>query len=326
MTAFVTGATGFVGSHLTKELLAGGWHVTALHRDTSDLSKLDCDSIDMVVGDITDLESLQSAIPKRVAAVFHVAGNTGLWSPGNEKQWRENVGGTRNMVIASLEAEAQRLVYTSTASIYGLQEGRIDEESPRLGGESWVNYQRSKFQAEEEVLQGIEMGLDAVVINPSNILGCSDTKGWARFIQWVVSSDLLVIPPGSASFCHVTEVAKAHIEAFERGRTGDRYLLGGADASFLDLTRMIGDLEGRRKFVILLPRWLAKCLGRLSRSWAVRFESPPIMTPESVEELTLQLLCDCSKAERELGYRPVELTFMLQESYSWLKGEGLLPS
>jgi len=323
-TAFVTGATGFVGLHLTRELLARDWHVTALHRSTSDLSKLDSLSIDMVVGDITDLESLRSAIPKGVAAVFHVAGNTGLWSRGNEMQWRENVTGTRNMVIASLNAEAKRLVYTSTASIYGLQEGRIDEESPRLGGDSWVNYQRSKFQAEEEVQKGMEMGLDTVVVNPSNILGSLDTNGWARFIQWVVSSDLLVIPPGAASFCHVTEVAKAHIEAFEQGRTGDRYLLGGADASFRELIRTIGGLQGHKKIVIRIPAWLARSVGYLSRLWTGLPTSPPAMTPESVEELTLQVLCDSSKAERELGYRPVELSLMLQESYSWLEAEGLL--
>jgi len=150
-SAFVTGASGFVGLNLIEELLQRGWRVTAMHRAGSDVGHLRRLGADRVVGDVTDATSLGRAMPQAVEVVFHVAGDTGLWSGNNAAQDRINIEGTRNTVAAALERRARRFVHTSTISVYGMQSGRIDERSPRLGRESPINYQRSKFFAEEQV-------------------------------------------------------------------------------------------------------------------------------------------------------------------------------
>ena len=286
-TAFVTGANGFLGLNLVEELLAQDWRVIALHRAGSDIRYLQRMPAERAGGDVTDRDSLLRALPGGVDAVFHVAGDTGLWSRNNAQQDRVNVEGTRNMVAAAMARGAKRFLHTSTVSAYGLQRGRIDESAQQLGRISPVNYQRSKFLAEEEVRAGIARGLDAVILNPGAIMGAYDTHNYARVTMLVVAGTLPGVPPGSLPFCHVREVAKAHIAAFERGRKGENYLLGGA----------MSHLTGRE----------------------------PRLTPEAARMVTREMSCDCAKAVRELGFRPVPLHEMVADCVDWLASEGLLP-
>ena len=143
-TAFVTGATGFLGLNLVEALLAQGWRVVALHRPDSDLKYLRRLSAERAVGDVTHAPSVRRAMPQGVDAVFHAAGDTSLWSGHNAAQDRVNVDGTRNVVGAALERRARRFVHTSSISAYGLQGSRFDESAAQLGGISPVNYDRSK--------------------------------------------------------------------------------------------------------------------------------------------------------------------------------------
>ncbi|HHK40801.1 MAG TPA: NAD-dependent epimerase/dehydratase family protein, partial [Planctomycetaceae bacterium] len=130
-TAFVTGATGFLGLNLVEVLLEGGWHVTALHRPSSDCSRLQGLNVELVEGDILDRDSLKAAIPPGVDAVFHVAADTSMWSRAAARQERINVDGTRNVIAAAIERRAGRMIHTSTIAVYGFQDGIITEESPR---------------------------------------------------------------------------------------------------------------------------------------------------------------------------------------------------
>lgn len=323
-TAFVTGGTGFLGFNLVDELVTNGWRVTALHRTTSDLVHLKRLPVERVVGDITDPRSLEQAMPEGVGAVFHVAGNVNLWSRHNAEQTRDNVEGTRNMVVAALNAGANKFIHTSTISVYDMKNGRITEDAPKLGARSWINYQRTKYLAEEEVRRAIAQGLDAVILNPANIIGAYDRGGWARMIKLVHAGKLPGVPPGAGSFCHIGEVAKAHIAAAEQGRSGENYLLGGTDATYLEMVRIIGDLAGRKVPSRAVPASLVWPAARISEWYSYLTGSPPTMTPEAVALVTKQMFCDSSKAERELGYKAVELRVMLEESYRWLEGQGLL--
>ena len=323
-TAFVTGATGFIGLNVVEELLAGGWHVTALHRRDSELRFLRRFDVTTAEGDIDDLALLARAIPRQVDAVFHVAGSTNMWSRRNAEQDRINIGGTRNMVQAALDAGARRFVHTSSISAYGNHSGRIDETAEQRGRTSWINYQRSKFYGEEEVRKGIEQGLDAVIINPASVFGPYDTSSWARLVRLIYTGKLPGVPPGALSFCHSREVAKAHVAAADRGRTGENYLLGGTDATFLQLAQTIGEVTGRHVPNKTTPAAALHVAGRVMHWISYVTGKPPDLTPETVGQVTRDMYCDSSKAVRELGFQSVALRTMVEDSVNWLRDEGYL--
>jgi nucleoside-diphosphate-sugar epimerase len=196
--AFVTGGAGFVGRHLIEQLTAAGWRVTALHRPSSDVSAIRGYPVALVAGDLTEAASLRAAMPQAVDAVFHVAADISVWSKNDARQTRINVAGTHNMVEAALAAGARRFVHTSTWNAYGLEQGAISETSPQLGGSSWINYNRTKFLAEEEVRAGIARGLDAIIVNLAHVLGRYDRRGWARLIIAAHERWLPGVRPGPA--------------------------------------------------------------------------------------------------------------------------------
>jgi nucleoside-diphosphate-sugar epimerase len=323
-TAFVTGATGFVGLNLVEGLIARGWHVIALHRAGAELKYLQRLDAERAIGDITDAASVRRAMPMGVDAVFHVAGDTSLWSRNNALQDRINIDGTRNVVGAALERRARRFVHTSSISAYGLHRGRIDESAPQLGGASPVNYQRSKFLAEQAVRAGMARGLDVVILNPGAILGRYDTRNWARIVMHVAAGTLPGVPPGSLSFCHAREVAKAHLAAFEQGGIGENYLLGGTDASFVELVREIGAALGREVPSRPSPAWLLRAMGAFGALQGRLTGRQPLLTPEAALMVTRDVSCDSSKAMRELDYRAVPLGEMVGECVAWMATEGLL--
>ena len=323
--AFVTGATGFVGLNLVEALLEQGWRVIALHRADSDLKYLGRMRAERAVGDVTDADSLLRTLPQAVDVVFHVAGDTGLWSRNNAQQDRVNIGGTQHVVNAALVRGARRLLHTSSISAWGLQRGRLDERTPQLGKYAKVNYSRSKHLAEEAVRAGIARGLDAVILSPGAILGPYDTGNYARVVKMVAAGTLPGVPPGALPFCDVREVAKAHIAAFERGGKGENYLLAGTDASFLELVREIGAALGRPVPARATPAWVLRVLGAFGALRGALSGTEPALTPDIVRQATRELTCDCSKAMRELGYRAVPLRDMVGDCVAWMTAEGLLP-
>ncbi|MGQ0510367.1 MAG: SDR family oxidoreductase [Betaproteobacteria bacterium] len=322
--AFLTGASGFVGTVLARQLAAAGWRITAIHRPGSNLKYLQGMPIEWRPGDVTDRNSLIAALPEGVDAVYHLAGDTSLWSRNNARQTRINVEGTRNMVEAALARNAGRFVHTSSISVYGLQAGVIDERAQQLGRVSPVNYQKSKYLAEEEVRKGIARGLDAVILNPAAIMGPYDTVNWVRMIRLVCAGKLPGVPPGRMSFCHVDEVARAHIAAFDRGRKGENYLLGGTDAPLAELVREIGEVAGVAPPTRVTPAWLLRAVGQASEWASLVTGREPRFTPESARMATRHLHCDCGKAVRELGFQPVPLRKLVEDSYAWLEAERLI--
>lgn len=324
-TAFVTGATGFVGLNLVEALTEQGWNVVALHRATSDLSLLSrFANVERVVGDVTDARSLKDLIPRRVDCVFHVAGNTSLWSRARLEQSKVNVRGTRNVVRACIESGARRMVHTSSIVAYGLHGGTITEDTPTRGSAVPINYIRSKALSEREVRKGMSSGLQAVIINPSNIVGRYDTSSWSRMFRLVKQGRLPAVPPGGGSFCHVREVALAQIAAAERGRVGHNYLLGGAQASYVGLATAIAQALGvRRRFVAVHPAVL-NVYARIEEWIAPMFGREPDITHDAVALLAQNFYCHSRKAEKELGYRARPLDEMVRDCYEWLKSAGLL--
>ena len=324
-TAFVTGGTGFLGLNLIEQLCAQGWRVIALHRPSSDLSTLLRFPVALAEGDILDRPSIERAVPQGVDAVFHLAADVSVWSRHDARQTRVNVEGTHNVCAVALAAGAGRLVHTSTWNVYGLWQGEITEDTPKLGDRSPVNYDRTKFHAEEEVRRAIERGLDAAIVNPCHILGRYDRHGWARLMLDLQDRWLPGTPPGSGSFCHAEQVAKAQIAAVEAGRTGKNYLLPGADASFLEVFRTIGEVTGWKVPARAVPAPVFRLAGRLGAAWADVTGREPVITPEAVAMVVAVARVVATSAVRELGYRVVSLREMLDDSYRWLCAAGLVP-
>jgi nucleoside-diphosphate-sugar epimerase len=325
LTAFVTGATGFVGSRLASELFSQGWEVHVLARPSSSLKDLGEAPVVVHHGDVADAAGIGKALPAGADAVFHVAASTNLWSRKNADQTRVNVAGTRNMLDAAIAAGARRFVHTSSFVTWGFQDTLITEESPRTGAFDWINYVRTKHESEQLVLDAARSGrIDAVVLNPGNVLGPGDRRNWSRLFRMIRLGKLPGAPPGGGNFCDVGEVARAHIQAWHHGGSAQRYLLGGEFASYLDVIRLAGSILESRVPSGPTPAWLLTAGARLASALAVLTGKEPDITPEAAAVVTHTIRCDSSKAERELGYRSVPLEEMVRETIDWMEGEGLL--
>ena len=322
-TAFVTGGTGFIGQNLVEHLTQSGWDVIALHRPSSRLTRLRKYPVHLVEGSIEDKASLERAMPEDVDAVFHVAGDVSLWSGHKERQWRTNVEGTRNMVATALAKRARKFVHTSSTSAYGLQTEPFDETAPKLGRNSF-NYQHSKTMAEEEVAKSVAQGLDAVILNPANVIGRYDWSTWSRFIRLAANRQLFRIPPGNACYCDVGAVVRAHVAAAEKGRTGHNYILGGDVASYADIVRIVGELIGQPSNA-RVGRPIALRIGGRVSEWASRITGKePMISAESAAMLNANIICRSDKAISELDYRPASVEAMLKECIDWMIAEGLM--
>jgi nucleoside-diphosphate-sugar epimerase len=324
--AFVTGGAGFLARHLIGQLVEGGWKVVAFDLETSGAAAFEPLGVALIQGDITEPESCERVIPEGVDAVFHVAASTSHWKLGDKLQTSVNVDGTRHVASAARNRNAGRFIHTSSIAAYGFQPERITEEVEPTALESSINYFRTKRLAELQVHGAIREGLDAVIVNPSNIIGAYDPSGWSRFFPLIEQGRLPGIPPGRSTFCHAPEVARAHIAAFERGRCGEHYILGGADATFLEVVQQVAELLGRKAPSRPIPAWVAKMVGRLSLWGSYVTRREPDLTPEKATLLSGNLVCSCEKAERELGYRPVPLSTMLEDCHRWMLEAGLLES
>jgi nucleoside-diphosphate-sugar epimerase len=181
-TAFVTGATGFLGQNLVERLVAAGWKVTAFHRPGAALGVLRQLPVELAAGELLETRALLAAMPKAVDAVFHLAGDTSMWRGHRVRQARANVEGTRNALAAAFGASARRFVHVSTWATYDLSQGTVDESTPQTGSKSKIPYVKTKYLAELLVRAAGERGLDTVIVNPAHIVGRYDRHNWARLI------------------------------------------------------------------------------------------------------------------------------------------------
>lgn len=327
MNAFVTGSTGFLGIQLVQELLKAGWHVTALHRSTSDLTDLKKEvGVQLVVGDVTDKPSLERAMPEEVDAVFHAAGSVGTLPHDKElTRYEVNQTGTRHVVETALKKKARRFIYTSTVLTYDFDKGkRVTEDFGPYHGQD--AYMRSKRLADEEVARGETEGLDVVFLHPSAIFGAYDKATWSKmFLEMERGLPLPFAPPGGASVAHMRKVAQTHVEAFHRGRKGEHYILGGPDVSWFQVMQNIAKIVNCPAPRWTLPSGLFLLYGHIEYRISRLLGREPMLTPHLAETLRHTILSDSSKAIRELGYDPSSLDHMLLDCYRWMVDTGRMP-
>lgn len=324
-TAFVTGATGFLGRHLLDALSTDGWRITALHRSAAPPQSWAALPVDPVRGDIVEPESLSGAIPGGVDAVFHAAADTSPWRGHMARQSRVNVDGTAAMLEAARIAGAKRFVHVSSISVFGHHDAVVTEQTEQRGLNSWVGYVRTKAKAEELVRQAVaEEGLDACICNPTHIMGPFDDSNWASLFLLIDKDKLPGVPPGGGCFANAKDVARGLVAAARKGRCGENYILGGPHASFLKVTRQIARLLGKPEPRRVAPALLLKAAGLLGDLRGLITRREPAITPETVHFVCHDERASSAKAKSELGYEETPLAETLSECHRWLWQEGLV--
>lgn len=324
MKALVTGATGCVGANVVAALAERGYGVRAMRRPTSCLDALQGLEVEWVVGDVLDPESLAQAL-EGCDLAFHVAAVSDYWRTAAETIYRVNVDGTRNVVAAALAAGVRRLVYTSSVGALGVPpDGRLlDEEAVFNLPPHRFPYGHSKHLAEEVVREAVAQGLGGVIVNPAAVIGPRDIhwiggsllrevqRGWAWFV-----------PPGGTCWAASTDVGLGHVLAAERGRSGERYLLGGENLTHRETVEIVAEVVGGRRPLLTLPRFLMGPLAVATRGACRLFCFP--FSAEQVWLSARDIYCDSSKAVRELGYPQTPFRTAVEEAYIWYRERGLL--
>lgn len=317
----LTGASGFLGQHLARELLATGAQVRALSRRVETDRALAALGTIPVRGDVTDPASLAAAM-QGIEAVFHAAADTSTWRPNNAAQTRTNVGGAANLLAAAKAEGVSAFVHTSSVAAYShLVHGTLREDVVQRGGESWINYERSKFLAEQAVR---ESGLPFLIFQPSHVFGPGDTHNWSRLIRLVDLGKLPGVPPGSGAFADVREIAKAQVRGWQAGKFGETYLLGGEHASFLELISRVGRELGRKTPKRATPAIALKTYAQAIYALSLVSRKVPEITPEAAVFTCHDLMVDSGKAMAELGYRQTALGSLLADTIAWMRTEKML--
>ena len=317
-TAFVTGANGFLGANLVRELLAQGWEVTVFHRPASNLWRLKGLNVGLREGSFQDRASLEAALPEGTDAVFHLAAKVSFWRGDDAVMQRDNVEATRTLLETALLRRVGRFIHTSSVTAYGFSDRRVDESFPRDGLKSGLGYMSTKAQAELAVLEAVGRGLDAVILNPADVLGPLDTEHWGNSMRKVKEGKMPAAPPGSSSFVHAGEAAKAHVAAAEKGRKGENYILAGTDAPYIEVFSTMEDIVGVPHKVKAAPAFPLQVYAQASQAFSWLTGKAPLVTPELVKWLCRKMSYESGKAQKELGFQVRPLRQMLEDCWASL--------
>jgi len=326
----ITGASGFVGSAVARQLAEAGYAVRALVRGASPRGHLAGLNIEFLEGDLRDRTSLERA-SAGVRYVFHVAADYRLWARDRREIFASNVEGTRNLMEAALGAGVERVIYTSSvATIAVRSDGTAADESIPLREEQGIGaYKRSKIAAERLVEAMVaERGLPAVIVNPSTPIGPCDVKPTptGRIIVEAARGRIPAFIDTGLNLVHVDDVASGHLAALRHGRIGERYILGGQDVLFSQMLRDIAGLVGRRAARVRLP-WRALIpVAILAEAVANVTGREPFATRDGVHMAKHRMFFASAKAERELGYRSRLYTEGIDDAVRWFRDAGYLGS
>jgi len=327
MKVLVTGATGFVGAAVARALLAEGYEVRALVRANSDRSNLEGLRVVAVTGDLTDVPSLREA-SRGCRALFHVAADYRLGTREPGELYRNNVEGTRNILLAARDAGVERIVYTSSVATVGLPaDGAPGTEDTPVSIDDMIgHYKRSKFLAEQLVLEAAAAGMPAVIVNPSTPVGPGDIKPTptGQIILDAAAGRTPAYVDTGLNVVHVDDVAAGHLLAFDRGRPGERYILGGENLSLRDILGAIAREVGRRPPRIELPHSVVLPIAYLAEGWSRLTGKETRISVESVRMSRKRMFFSSAKAETALGYRHRPAAAAFSDAVRWFRERGRL--
>lgn len=323
MKTLVTGATGFVGSHVARRLVASGEAVRALARKGSRRQALDGVAVEWAEGDLRDESSLVRALDG-IDRVYHVAADYRLWARNPQEIYESNVTGTKNLLAAALRARVQRFVYTSTVATIAVPRGNaVPDETNRATVDEMVgNYKKSKLLAEQEALRAAHEGLPVVIVNPTTPVGPGDWKPTptGKIILDFLQGKMPAYVDTGLNFAPVEDVAEGHLLAAQRGKIGERYLLGGRNMTlkeFLDALAKITNLAAPTRrishSVALFAAYADAAFSRVSGR-------EPRIPIEGVRIARHTMFINDSKARKELGYQPGPVEGALERTVEWYAG------
>ncbi len=338
MKAFVTGATGFLGSHVARVLAEQGAELRLLVRPTSDLRNLDDlaargVNADRVVGDLRDAASIEKAL-SGCDVVFHVAADYRLWVRGRDsnEMYRSNVEGTRAVLEAARKQGVRRVVYTSSVATMGFTSGIssknghvADEESPVGIADMIGHYKRSKFMAEQVAVEAARAGVDVVIVNPTTPIGERDIKPTptGRIVLDFLKRKFPAYVETGLNLVDATECARGHIQALEKGRTGERYILGGENLTLKQILDRLAAITSLPSPTVKLPYIFALAAGVVDEMVTGRMLGrEPRATIDAVRMGRKMMFVSSAKAERELGWRTVPVDGALRRSVEWFRANG----
>jgi len=326
MLAFVTGATGFLGSHVARVLAEQGAKLRLLVRTTSDLRNIADLSADRVVGDLRDPASIEKALAG-CDALFHVAADYRLWVPDPEQMYRSNVEGTRGLIEAARKQGVRRIVYTSSVATMGFSSNGTlaDENSPVSLANMIGPYKRSKFMAEQVAFEAARSGVDVVVVNPTTPIGEGDLKPTptGRIVVDFLKRKFPAYVDTGLNLVDATECARGHIQALEKGRAGERYILGGENLTLKQILDRLAAITGLPSPRVKLPYVFALAAGVVDETVTGRILGrEPRATIDAVRMGRKKMFTTSAKAERELGWRPSPVDGALRRSVEWFRAHG----
>ena len=329
MRCFVTGATGFLGSHVARLLLAQGAELRLLVRAGSRLENVADLPAERVVGDLRDLESLKRGMAGCEAA-FHVAADYRLWAVNGKELYDSNVDGTRNILQAARESGVGRVVYTSSVATMGFgNNGKVtDENTPVALGDMIGDYKRSKFLAEQLVIAAARGGQDVVVVNPTTPIGERDIKPTptGRIVVDFLNRKFPAYIDTGLNLVDVRDCAAGHLVAMEKALPGERYILGGENLTLKQILDKLAAITGLPSPNIRLPYAVAYATGVVDTliTGAIRKREPRV-TLDSVKMGRKKMFVTSAKAERDLGWNAGPVDGALRRAVEWFRANGYAP-
>jgi dihydroflavonol-4-reductase len=326
MLAFVTGATGFLGSHVARVLAEQGADLRLLVRPTSNLHNLQGLKAETATGDLRDAASLEKAM-SGCNTLFHVAADYRLWVRDPAEMYRSNVGGTRAVLEAARKNGVRRVVYTSSVATMGFTSNGhpADEESPVSLADMIGHYKRSKFMAEQIALEAGRGGMHVITVNPTTPVGEQDVKPTptGRIIVDFLKRKFPAYVETGLNLVDATECARGHIAALERGRPGERYILGGENLTLKQILDKLGAITGLPSPKLKLPYVFAFAAGVVDEAITGKIRKrEPRATVDTVRMGKKKMFASSEKAERELGWKIVPVQDALRRAAEWFRANG----
>lgn len=326
MKCFVTGATGFLGSHVARQLLSRGAQLRLLVRPTSRLDNIADLPAERVVGDLRDLESLKKGM-SGCEFVFHVAADYRLWSRNGQELYDSNVEGTRNVLAAARDSGVRRVVYTSSVATTGFgNNGRLtDEKTPVTLSNMIGDYKRSKFMAEQLAIEAARSGQNVVVVNPTTPIGERDIKPTptGRIVVDFLRRKFPAYVETGLNLVDVADCAQGHLLAMEKAVPGERYILGGENLTLKQILDKLAAITGLPSPKIKLPYAVAYATGVVDTLVSgTIMKREPRVTLDSVRMGRKKMFITSAKAERELGWNPGPVDGALRRAVEWFQANG----
>jgi dihydroflavonol-4-reductase len=324
MTTLVTGAAGFLGSHVARQLVARGETVRVLMRPSSNNRAISDLPLEYVTGDLRDAASLERAM-SGVKRVFHVAADYRLWAKKPQEIYDSNVGGTKNLLGAARAAGIEQFIYTSTVATIAVDRPALPNESTDSRFEEMIgHYKRSKWIAEQEVLRAAKEGFPAIVAMPTTPVGPWDWKPTptGKIILDFLNGKMPGYVDTGLNFVGVEECAAGHLLVAERGQIGERYLLGGENLTLKELLDVLARITGLPSPSMKIPHGVALSVAYVETAFSRMIGKEPQIPVEGVKIAQHKMFVDCSRAQRELEFQPGAVTAALGRAVRWYQANG----